>query len=511
MRTTILYTLLLACGMGTVHLNAQIITEQWRALYDRQTEHEILSKLLIDHQQRPSIALVSAPTYDAVYLNSTILQYSPDGTLNWESNYAPTDSMQNVANDAAIDNENHIISGGTHDYWGNESCYVRKNDESGSLDWTRIYDEGGITQRVARLTAIGSDIYTFGCPYGNEIRKYDADGDAKWTVSAPFLGAFRKVFVHDSTYYASMQFHINAQTWYYGVVKYQDSTLLWQQSQESTLSTMNVDEDGNVVVASLTYIDTSQTTNNALYIAKYAAQDGQLLWEYIEPYNGWLTMALAFDEQNNVLVSNDENNAFLRKISPNGTLLWSVEPPEGYESSWDFQDLLADNAGRVYWLIRDRLFVYSPDGVLLHTHFFTVASPNAETHMQQILFDTTGALYVAGMANYENDVDSLLLVKLSTPETVGFAEANAGILPTTLALHPNPASLGSGVEVLLPPQSGLLLEASINDLQGRTLLPSPLHRDNALLFDLRSLVLGMYFVRVRTERGVFTSKLLVQH
>jgi hypothetical protein len=136
-----------------------------------------------------------------------------------------------------------------------------------------------------------------------------------------------------------------------------DGALLWEKryngpaNSDDRASALAVDGSGNVVVTGYSF----NGTNSDYYTAKYAAADGTLLWEKRDSEGGGGPTALAVDGSGNVVVTGSSSNTnytssdyyTAKYAATNGELLWEKRY-NGRANDHDFATAMAvDGSGNV--------------------------------------------------------------------------------------------------------------------------------------------------------------------
>ncbi len=220
------------------------------------------------------------------------------GSLMWATRYNGPANDYDSASAAAVDGAgNVIVTGASANGVNNDICTVKYAATTGSLLWERRYNG----------TGNGSD--------GASAVAVDAVGNVIITGSSQGAGA--NVDYYTAKYAAA------------------DGALLWEKRYNGPANgtdvpiALGLDGGGNVLV---TGQSRSASSNTDYYTAKYAAADGELLWE--SRYNGPANAndyanALAVDGEGNVLVTGYSNNsgsnpdyATVKYAAANGQQMW---------------------------------------------------------------------------------------------------------------------------------------------------------------------------------------------
>lgn len=246
------------------------------------------------------------------------------------------------------------------------------------------------------------------------VRKYEAGGDLVWEsfVSTSGEDAFRAVAVDERGYVTAAGYSPSAAgavdlDALYRVYTSDGApvrTVKFGSSGDDVATGVAIDADGNVVVVGSTTgaLHPPQYGEQDAFVRKYDAEDN-VLWSYQFGAPGWnAATGVALDRDGNVLVTGimrdtqgdpggPAQDAFVRKYSPDGALLWADrfgtgEPCVGLGVAVDAHgnvlvvgrthgDLAAGQAGAGDAFVRQ----YAPDGEVRWTdQFGTTGEDSAE-------------------------------------------------------------------------------------------------------------------------------------
>jgi uncharacterized delta-60 repeat protein len=220
-----------------------------------------------------------------------------DGSLLWEKRHHGAANSYDEAVAVAVDGNGNVVVTGSSYNGTNDDYYTAKYAAAdGALLWENYYN--GSANRYDYAAALAVD--------GNNNVLVTGSSDNET----------------DSDYYTAK----------YAAA---DGALLWEKrynspgSGDDDAQALAVDYSGNVVVTGVSY----NGTNTSLNTVKYAAADGSTMWEqhynsYKRPFPGYESSALAVDISGNVVVSwtsiNGTNNDYYtaKYAAADGELLW---------------------------------------------------------------------------------------------------------------------------------------------------------------------------------------------
>ena len=273
-----------------------------------------------------------------------------DGRLLWEKRYDGPINSVDQARALAVDRHgNVVVTGGSSGIGGDLDYYTAKYAAAdGALLWEKRYNGPAdrYDEALAVAIDISGDVIVTGTSVGNGTNgayytaKYAAiDGALLWekryngrpygenVARAVAVDQSGNVVVTGSSGNGPPQFDFDYYTAKYAAI---DGALLWQRRYNGPGSSFDhgravaIDSSGNVVVTGGSH-NTNQYSD--YYTAKYAANDGALLWE--KRYNGPTdrddyAVALVLDGSGNTIVtgSSEDDYYTAKYTAADGTLVW---------------------------------------------------------------------------------------------------------------------------------------------------------------------------------------------
>ncbi len=286
-----------------------------------------------------------------------------DGTILWEQYERPEPAQSNLI---AVDDAGHIIVVGDTPYGSNpRRTTVSKYDAAtGGLVWEMPYVESYINISFAWAKGMavdragnvivtgsgGSDYYT---------AKYAAaDGAVVWEKryngSAQSVDEPSAVAVDDAGHVIvtglSLESRSNPPAIYTAKYAAEDGALLWEQRQDEGRWDHNialaVEAGGDVLVA-------GYTSSSRLLVLKYAGADGEVRWERRSDDQDWYAadetetpLAMALDGEGNPVVTGIQRYDYttMKYSGADGRVLWSQTLGGGYHDEFSAGPLLAITA-----------------------------------------------------------------------------------------------------------------------------------------------------------------------
>jgi len=317
-------------------------------------------------------------------------KYAPDGTLLWEHRHDGPSHGDDLATAVAVDGVgNVIVTGYSFDVagypnlcWGNSQFYTAKYDAAdGHLLWEHPGpDRGGFCLVLESTIFVAvdnnGDIIVSGTALvptaGYYAAKYAAaDGHLVWearytpsdwheaVVSGAALDSAGNVIVTGGSYSGPPPYDEDFYTVKYAAT---DGHVLWDvlhsegpgHIREHSTGVV-ADKDGNVIITGLSYdyYAPNPSLVSYYYTAKYAAADGQLLWEQRYQTPVWGPAVVAVDGIGNVGIAaasppnlgNPLAFAFAAKYAAgDGHQLW-LEPYQSCDPGGDYPFGIAFNQG----------------------------------------------------------------------------------------------------------------------------------------------------------------------
>lgn len=366
--------------------------------------------------------------------------------LDWADQFCTT--QNDIGYGVALDSLGNIVVAGATDgplagaHQGSSDAFVRKYDASGAHLWTRqlgspYFDAASdlVTDPFGNIFVAGNTRGLFPGATGSSsernppdgfLTKFNAAGQQLWArqlgtfsnsdninsvatdvlgnayiagTTRSVLGTIGPSSIGNRDAYLAKYDPAGNQLW---VVQFGTS------GNDSGASTA-VDADGNIFITGRVRCASSlPSTNEDAYIRKYSP-NGSLLWsEQLDLSYSDLPLALALDDQGNPTIAGrleNTNESFLAKYGGNGGLLWTevmVGSPLRYLNSIDI-----DPGGNItatghsgQWGEDIVLARYDPDGNLIENELLISwdsqynYSPNDWNNA--VVVDDTGAAFITG-------------------------------------------------------------------------------------------------------------------
>jgi uncharacterized delta-60 repeat protein len=311
---------LLACLSCVPLLPAQDVVEKWNVRYDGTTDGV--------HQGRAVAVdaagnvVVTGPSAGANGFDFYTVKYNAaTGAVLWSDRYDGTGDGDDVPVAVAVDGEGHVIVTGSS-FSGTNGLDVQTRKYNGATGgdlWNKRDDGGGNGDDAATAIALdaagnvivtgsatvignGLDFYTAKYASANGAllwsRRYNGTGDGDDVAAAVAVDAAGSVVVTGTSRGNGSKDFYTAK--YDGVT----DTIIWDESYngpgggEDEATAVAVDAAGNVIVTGVS----QNNGNKDLYTVKYAAADGDKLWDNRQNGNG-----NGDDRANDVAVDADGN------------------------------------------------------------------------------------------------------------------------------------------------------------------------------------------------------------
>ena len=304
--------------------------------------------------------------------------YAQTATQVWEKRYTGPGSGNDRASSVAVDGAGNVVVAGTSlNASGNIDYYTAKYAETdGALLWEKRYNGPGNSSDDATSVAVdgagnvvvtgqsvsansGFDYYTakYAATDGALLweNRYNGPGNSSDRADSVVVDGAGNVVVTGVSFGAT-----GGNDYYTAKYAAADGALIWGKryngpaNGEDYARSVAVDGAGNVVVTGASSIAGGTTD---YYTAKYAADDGALLWE--KRYNGPANFSdeaksVALDGAGNVVVTGYSRNANLAEdyytakyAAADGSLFWEKRynsPSNSFDSA---NSVVVDGAGNV--------------------------------------------------------------------------------------------------------------------------------------------------------------------
>jgi hypothetical protein len=270
---------------------------------------------------------------------------SADGSILWRSSYSGQAPANDAPTSALFDGAGNVVITGTSDF----DYYTAKYSATdGRLLWEKRYDGADGLQDIASAMVIdrdgnvivtgstelalegyrASDIYTvkYASASGEVLWSRRYDGPDKLSDGASSIAVDASGDVLIAGYSHMLHEDLDLYVAKYAAV---DGALLWERRydgpfhRDDRATTVRVDQSGDVIITGNS-IDHPSRYFYANYTAKYAGGDGALLWERRSTAFSAETIALG-SEGSVVLLGTAGTNLYLGKLGhANGVLEWEV-------------------------------------------------------------------------------------------------------------------------------------------------------------------------------------------
>jgi uncharacterized delta-60 repeat protein len=454
-----------------------------------------------------------------------LVKYFTTGQTEWQL------SGLSFVSTIAIDNSSNIYLGGTALSNSNGQDYiVYKYDSSGVLLWSQTYD--GIYHQDDGVTAICIDnsgnVYVTGISDSLMTSrsyctlKYNSGGVLQWAkryVNSMFNFNQATAIATDNSGNVYVTGNSNdpiSTNWGFATVKYNSTgTQLWDVRYDGPNNTsigspcaIAIDPSGNIIVTGYSGNSSSGASNYATL--KYNSSGVQ---QWVQLYNGVgndddEATALALDAAGNIYVTGfsyssiSDYDFVTVKYNNAGTQQWFV-PYNGQSNNADKATAIAlDAAGNVFVTgssfdsLTNNDFAtvkYSNNGNLSWNETFNTIN-NGSDIPSSIAVDQQGNTYVSGPAGSQ-------YATIKYGIATGITETNSQI---SFSVYPNPSSGIFTIENLSNNS-----EMEIYNSLGQKIFQSEIENPKSEI-DLSDQTNGIYFVKVKTGKEIFTEKIIIQ-
>lgn len=293
----------------------------------------------------------------------------------------------------------------------------------------------------------------------------------------------------------------NSQILYYGANRLYKTTNAAGNWTAISPDLSNGPYAGNLTFGTIISIDVSPLDSNIIYVGTddgnvWVTQDGGINWTLVSANlpNRWVTKVLASrTELNTVYVTfsgyrygADEGHIYKSTTSGAGWVSISSNLPD-----IPINDVVEDLNGNLYVGTDVGVFASGTSGAFWEVVGDNLPSvPVTDMH----IYDPSEYLYVGtyGRSAYKMDISNIVL------------NVEAIISESDSAVYPNPAANEVYIENLSAQGE---LKVKLIDIHGRIIRQAPLF--DKLRIDVSALQAGMYFVRIGSNEGVVTKKLII--
>jgi|GEM_PF-1892845 len=417
-------------------------SELWHASYDVGFNgNEFASDISVDTQG--SIYVTGYTAFGNTPRDILTVKYSSDGILMWDFIYdGPANGLdEGVAID--LDQNGHASVAGTVVGTGTGSDYaVLRFDPSGTLEWTRLYNDPDgkpVNQAQDMIVSQSGDVYVSGHVRRNgtssahndiALVKYTTTGELEW-YSCWDDGHGKNNAPHDIDFGPNGDILICGETEYPGwyedflTLKYdQDGSLLWTERFGDTTFTeiatsLDIDANGNIIV---TGRKSAYSYDPAYLTVSYDSQ-GNIRW-FDEWDSGGESCGeplkiIADSEGNSYICGKVEYDYAIFKYTSQGDLDW-IKRHDGFAHWYDYpEDMILDTNGNIYVTGTSRTsgnryvcmtVSYSPGGGLRWESIFE-GNDASGGKGYTLAIDETGSIYVIGTCEDANGLSDMVTVK----------------------------------------------------------------------------------------------------
>ncbi|MEY2563976.1 MAG: hypothetical protein QOH88_2169 [Verrucomicrobiota bacterium] len=332
-------------------------------------------------------------------------------TQKWTRIYNPS-SGYDAPGGVAMDSAGNVIVAGIQDNYGDAKGYLAKYAAAdGSIIWS-ILNKGAFSPAILP----NGDVILDG-----HARYSGADGHLIWESPNVKIAEIVKIdgagdIVVAGSLVSGVAFDgdrlINTYDAYTAKLSRLDGHIIWEKqyngpaNNSDFANALAIDSHGNVVV-------TGSSQDSAgypeVYTAKYAAGDGQLLWERRysgpNPTHGDVALGVAVDFAGDVLVTglaNDFDLYAAKYSGADGHVIW--EKSVAGHSSRRGLSVVADLEGNAMVVGYDGFNFYlakyrASDGNLVWEKFYLPPSVSNAGQLRRVILDRAGDLLVSGVFN----------------------------------------------------------------------------------------------------------------
>jgi hypothetical protein len=306
----------------------------WESRYNGPAnDGDFASALALDHSGNALVTGYSWNESDTDWL--TVKYAAATGALLWERRFNGPSNVSDMAAAIVLDRDGNAFVTGSSDYHYHTVKYAAAN---GAMLWDRPGPAG--MPRAAATDSQGNLVVTGRSTGTNAFldcytAKYAAtDGALLWEQryngAANGIDEAVAASVDDSDDVVVTGRTFNGKNDDFYTAKYRgfDGLLIWERRYDGSggsdgASALAIDRVGNVVVSGSTF----NRTNSEFYTIKYAAADGEVLWERRGPKG--ISRAVAADSSGNVVITGSSVESYYNRdfytakyAAHDGAILW---------------------------------------------------------------------------------------------------------------------------------------------------------------------------------------------
>ena len=432
------------------------------------------------------------------------------------TNFIPDEYTSGIT----VDNNNHIIVGGTVDY---TEIIIRKYDSDGNIIWTvpytGAYDLGNIVTDDSNNIYISVSTNT---GFNIGVLKLSEDGDFIWvsdTYASEYSWATDISMAPNGDVVAIGSDNVD-DGWAAMRVS-QDGSIIWQNSynpmstDNMTANSVVFDSDGNIIIVGVA---------GDYFAVLKCDGSGNLIWHneinYTTVYGSIDASGVRCDGENNIYVVGShslDDNMRLVKFDENGNIIFEHEGIQNYAC---FDLVLFDEStiitgggkGEVNGGFQTDIIIeaFDTQGNSISTYIDDIDYTDG---IYRMAMDNDGNVVIVGQASSQN-IDAGLVMKFNYITT----EINIVEVPQMeLNCYPNPTNRGSTISFFLEEKTqvnlsvydnmGNLVKNLIKDenLEGRNVMHWNSTNNNRT--DISS---GIYYIILETAQAVYNEKIIIQ-
>ncbi len=349
----------------------------WAANYNdvNYNQYDQANAICIDTQGNVIVAGESDRDPSSV-INDDFLavKYSPTGTLLWAQRYNHTGNATDRAVAVACDSQNNVVVAGRANNGGDDDYAVIQFSSSGTLNWSRFFDNGDIDRATDMGIDANGNVYVTGRSSNgtdDDFRtlKYSSSGTQLLNVVFDFVDDDRADFIDVN---ADGSFAVTGRTdalatalvnYNYRTVKYNaNGTQQWTANYEGTganddiVQGIDLTATGEVLISGYSDANATASIQNNIVSIKYGST-GTALWTKV--FNGAAnrsdeSSACIVDSQGNTrIIGHTENaqaqrDALLLTLDNSGNTTNTATLNGIGDNSDNAREIAVDNVGNIF-------------------------------------------------------------------------------------------------------------------------------------------------------------------
>jgi uncharacterized delta-60 repeat protein len=345
------------------------------------------------------------------FLNNDFLtiKYSATGSLLWAAKYNSTFNDNDRSMSVATDNSNNIYITGRSFNGTDDDLITIKYNSSGTQQWIKSFDNGGIDRPVSIGLDNQGKIYVAarssnGTDDDYRIIAYNAQGTQQFNVTYDFAGHDRPSSMavipaggcivtgrSDANPATGINYDILTISYSASGTQQWMSTYAGTANNDDIPTDIHLSSDGKVVVTGYTDMDNTVNINNNVITLTYSANGGSLI---TQNFNG---------------PGNNDDEGQSAIFCPNGNVA-----VVGFVSDAGLQR----NA---------QLLIYSSNSAATSQNTFSGYGDNSQ-NVRDLVFDNSGNSYICGYSVTKDNNRDFYVAKLNTTGTVLWSADTTGTL-----------------------------------------------------------------------------------